>query len=80
MPLRLAETYLGASVEETHSQHRSIPSSCRHALFTQSDVSLMRCLVTEGQRDAQKQQEKGRKTKREERKGWGQKEKGVDQD
>lgn len=40
----------------------------------------MRCLVTEGQRDAQKQQERGRKTKREERKGWGQKEKGVDQD
>lgn len=77
MPLRLAETSLGASVEETHSQHHSISSSCRHA---QSDVSLMRCLVTEGQRDAQKQQERSRKTKREERKGWGQKEKGVDQD
>lgn len=77
VPLRLAETSLGASVEETHSQHRSISSSCRHA---QSDVSLMRCLVTEGQRDAQKQQERIRKTKREGHKGWGQKEKGVDQD
>lgn len=31
----------------------------------------MRCLVTEGQRDAQKQQERRRKTKREERKRKG---------